>query len=393
MRFMTLSTLLILFFASVLFPCRLNSSEETAARESDPGLRHGTGMDMLVKCGKLEGASPLSPRPGGRRGVEGGSSGGKDGENVKLIGRALYGPARAAFSEGDYVYICAENALVIFDITNPQSPVPVGDTYTPGFAYYVHVSGSYAYVADYDDGLRIIDVSDPANPFEAGYYDTGGKARGVHVSGSYAYVADGYAGLRIIDVSDPANPFEAGYYDTGGYARGVHVSGSYAYVADYYDGLRIIDVSDPANPFEAGYYDTGGYACGVHVSGSYAYVAALKDGLYILQFTPDAVEGEEGENALPVPGERLLGQNRPNPFNPITTIEFKIQAAGPVSLAVYDILGKRVESLVEGDLAEGNHAVKWAGTDSSGRAVSSGIYICRLETRIGVETRKMALLK
>ena len=351
MRFMTLSTLLILFFASVLFPCRLNSSEETAARESDPGLRHGTGMDMLVKCGKLEGASPLSPRPGGRRGVEGGSSGGKDGENVKLIGRALYGPARAAFSEGDYVYICAENALVIFDITNPQSPVPVGDTYTPGFAYYVHVSGSYAYVADYDDGLR------------------------------------------IIDVSDPANPFEAGYYDTGGYARGVHVSGSYAYVADYYDGLRIIDVSDPANPFEAGYYDTGGYACGVHVSGSYAYVAALKDGLYILQFTPDAVEGEEGENALPVPGERLLGQNRPNPFNPITTIEFKIQAAGPVSLAVYDILGKRVESLVEGDLAEGNHAVKWAGTDSSGRAVSSGIYICRLETRIGVETRKMALLK
>ncbi|MEO0112951.1 MAG: hypothetical protein ABIK80_03215, partial [candidate division WOR-3 bacterium] len=58
-------------------------------------------------------------------------------------------------------------------------------------------SGSYAYVADEDSGLRIIDISDPQNPQEVGYYDTPGEARGVYVSGSYVYIADCSVGLQI----------------------------------------------------------------------------------------------------------------------------------------------------------------------------------------------------
>ncbi len=79
-------------------------------------------------------------------------------------------------------------------------------------------------------------------PYEVGYYDTPGYAWGVYVSGSYAYVADLDAGLRIINVSNPSSPYEVGYYDTPGYAWGVYVSGSYAYVADSDAGLRIIKI-------------------------------------------------------------------------------------------------------------------------------------------------------
>jgi len=77
----------------------------------------------------------------------------------------------------------------------------VGRYDTGDWAYGVYVSGSYAYVADEDDGLRIIDVSDPSSPSEVGFYDTGGSALGVYVSGSYAYVADEGGGLYILDVS------------------------------------------------------------------------------------------------------------------------------------------------------------------------------------------------
>ena len=65
-----------------------------------------------------------------------------------------------------------------------------------------------------------------------GFYDTPGDAYRVHVSGSYAYVTDGEAGLRVIDISTPTSPEEVGFYDTPGWAVGICVSRSYAYVAD-----------------------------------------------------------------------------------------------------------------------------------------------------------------
>ena len=134
----------------------------------------------------------------------------------------------------------------------------VGSCATQGLAIGVAVSGSYAYVADTDAGLRVIDISNPASPTEVASCDTPGSAWGVAVSGSYAYVADTDSGLRIIDISNPASPTEVGSCDTAGYVWDVAVSGSYAYVADDTYGLRVIDISNPALPTEAGSCDTPG---------------------------------------------------------------------------------------------------------------------------------------
>lgn len=104
------------------------------------------------------------------------------------------------------------------------------------------MSGSYAYVADWDGGLRVIDVSNPASPHEAGFYGMPGGPSDVAVSGVYAYVADGVSGLRVIDVSNPTSPREVGFYYTaaGGTPYAVALSGSYAYVADFCGGLVIL---------------------------------------------------------------------------------------------------------------------------------------------------------
>jgi len=109
--------------------------------------------------------------------------------------------------------------------------VNVGACDTPGYAYDVAISSSYAYVADSGSGLQIIDISNPASPSIVGTYNTPGYAYGVAISSSYAYVADGELGLQIIDVSNPASPSIVGTYNTPDYATGVAISGSYAYVA------------------------------------------------------------------------------------------------------------------------------------------------------------------
>jgi hypothetical protein len=92
---------------------------------------------------------------------------------------------------------------------------------------------------------------------------------------------------------------------------------------------------------------------------------------------------------------RLLG-NAPNPFNPETTIRFELSpadAAGPVSLRVYDVRGQLVRTLAADNLAAGLVSVSWDGRDDAGRLASSGVYIYRLETRQQALAGRMLMLK
>jgi len=97
-------------------------------------------------------------------------------ENVEFVG-ATGGAVYDVFVQGNYAYLCAVGVLVILDISAPAHPTKVGYIALPDLAYGVHVSGSYAYVADGSSGLRVIDVSSPSNPREAGFYDTVGESK------------------------------------------------------------------------------------------------------------------------------------------------------------------------------------------------------------------------
>lgn len=95
----------------------------------------------------------------------------------------------------------------------------------------------------------------------------------------------------------------------------------------------------------------------------------------------------------PLPESYSLSQNYPNPFNPTTTIEFKVAAASRVSVDIINMLGQRVRTLVDEDLAAGNYATEWDGVDYAGRKVASGVYLYRLQSGDYIDTRKMTLLK
>jgi len=83
-----------------------------------------------------------------------------------------------------------------------------------------------------------------------------------------------------------------------------------------------------------------------------------------------------------------LSQNYPNPFNPTTNIKFAIPQSGFVTLKVYNMLGKEVASLVNGNLTAGSYDI-----DFNALTLSSGIYFYRLESGNFVETKKMMLIK
>ena len=94
-----------------------------------------------------------------------------------------------------------------------------------------------------------------------------------------------------------------------------------------------------------------------------------------------------------IPEQYSLSQNYPNPFNPITNINYSVPRSGSVTLAIYNIMGQRVTTLVSGNMKYGYHSVVWNGLDQSGRQVSSGVYFSELSARGFRQTKKMLLLK
>jgi chitodextrinase len=88
-----------------------------------------------------------------------------------------------------------------------------------------------------------------------------------------------------------------------------------------------------------------------------------------------------------------LRQNHPNPFNPSTTIRYALPEAARVRLAVYNALGQQVRVLVDAEQEPGAHSAVWDGRDDSGRAVSAGLYLYRLEAGPRQVIRKMLLAR
>ena len=105
------------------------------------------------------------------------------------------------------------------------------------------------------------------------------------------------------------------------------------------------------------------------------------------------VDNKVLEHASTIPTEYALYQNAPNPFNPVTTIPFKLKDNAKVSLVIYNALGQKVKTLVSGRLNAGTYRETWNGSNDLGRKVASGIYFYKLITPSKVFTKKMVLIK
>ena len=97
--------------------------------------------------------------------------------------------------------------------------------------------------------------------------------------------------------------------------------------------------------------------------------------------------------AIELPTEFALKQNYPNPFNPSTQIQYAVPSDANVTIAIYDLMGRKVRTLVNGNVSAGYHTAMWNATNDLGQPVAAGMYIYTISSHDYVAKRKMVLLK
>ncbi|NUQ42536.1 MAG: T9SS type A sorting domain-containing protein, partial [Calditrichaceae bacterium] len=94
-----------------------------------------------------------------------------------------------------------------------------------------------------------------------------------------------------------------------------------------------------------------------------------------------------------LPNEFTLYQNHPNPFNPITTIQFALPEPREVEIAVYNLAGQKIAVLASGVMEAGFHQTTWDGKDQQGNPASSGVYLYQLKAGNQRLVKKMMLIR
>jgi len=351
--------------------------------------------------------------------------------------------------EGNIMYTRISNhgksELRAVDIHDPRNPVTIGvfDEFSLWSPLAMVAKGDILYTTDRYGYTDVFDVSDPANPLHLEYFHSpSGTTQNLFIEGDRIYLAD-YYGFMIAHTPYGAPPVQQVILDirpgscpnplnvtvpNGEKANGgvlpVAILGS-----DELD-VHNIDVSSlelaGAAPLRHSFADVAAPAsedndCACSEMGPDGYtdlelkfrrldvVAGLgsvsggnvpvtltgkmKDGTPIegndcVRIVPRKGDGGPRPASLETVAVTALGPATPNPFNPTTVIGYELAKRGYVTLKVYDVTGKVVATLVDGEMPGGQHEVRWEARD-----VSSGVYFYRLEAGDFVQTRKMILLK
>ena len=292
-----------------------------------------------------------------------------------------------AFAVGD-------TEFVISDVSDPTAPRELARQSIPYMGRSIALYDNYAVISDGNNprNLDIYDITDPEHPTFTGRFSNGAPLGDVAINNTSAVWSCFTDGIAVVDLSDPANPHADCYFQLEGAPADVCSIGPYAIVACDVPGLAVVDVSNPESPVLVGTCETPGYAFGVAADSEYIYVADHRS-LIIFQhhlFSSDVSDDEP----TTLPGQLRLRQNYPNPFNPTTTIEYDLPRQEDVTLTIYDILGRKVKTLLDNRRQHaGRHWVIWDGRDDGGRMAASGIYFYRLTAASFSESRKMILEK
>lgn len=223
----------------------------------------------------------------------------------------IYGEGRSTDVEirGNVLWVATEDdpdehGAYSYDITNPASPVPLGQLTGEGLeqCHTIWVDGNLLYCASSTDGdIHLADVSDPALPVAQGSIGVpDGRIHDMYVGNGLAVGSFLWGGFAFLDVSDPMNPSLGAVVDYGGaftHNAWPSADGNFLFTTDETDGghLRIWDISDRQSVVQVGEYvvdpGPGPHAIihNVQVLGDLAYIAWYEAGVVVLDVsTPTA---------------------------------------------------------------------------------------------------------
>lgn len=157
-----------------------------------------------------------------------------------------------------------------------------------------------------------------------------------------------------------------------------------------YGEVAVLDARDPRNVVRCGALWIGSGIVDVAIARDRLVVATATGGFRTYE-RPVPTGGHVA--AAPEPTTGLALRAAPNPFNPTTSVTFRMPLTGPAEVNVFDLRGRRVQRLYAGILAAGAHEFVWRGVDEAGRAVAAGTYVVRVSSDGGVRTAKLLLVK
>ncbi|MCP4291128.1 MAG: T9SS type A sorting domain-containing protein [bacterium] len=198
------------------------------------------------------------------------------------------------------------------------------------------------------------------------------SAISVYVDITHTYVAD-----MIVELISPAGTVVRLHSNQGGDSD--DLVGFYPSDMTPYQNLDALLGEDIQGDWQLHVTDIGSYDFG-HIN----------SWCVILTYEQSALSAADDEN---LPQVLALDGNYPNPFNPMTAIKFSVPSAQDIKLAVYDVRGVKVRTLIHETMAAGHHSVNWMGRDDSGRTVASGTYFYRLQSEGKSVVGKMLLMK
>ena len=222
---------------------------------------------------------------------------------------------------------------------------------------------------------------------------------------NFHYLNDYLGGLRQINTGDADGDGNPNLYLAGHYNEAVY---DWEFVgtnplSDSSFTEHIIFMDDTTDDFTsgndqgkvrvaklfAGDIDNDNYGDLVFTSSSFA---SDKPHIYFIEHDGSSDMASDGQNTMK-PEAFSLRQNYPNPFNPETQFSYQLPSSGMVHLAIYDLLGREIYTVIDGYQRAGNHNVLWTGVDNHGISMHSGVYFYVLISGSKTITKKLVLTK
>lgn len=323
-----------------------------------------------------------------------------DPENIEIVGRECWEGGGNAIAIRDRVaYIADGEFLTFVNITDPESPQVI-DWMLMKYATGVTVSGDYLFVADDDSGLTVFDISEPMFPVETGKVTSvGGYGADIAVWDSYAMLANttilevfdcsGALGLRsppyFIDLPDTLRSQAGEYLEY--LVRTGDLNGDNVYLEMDYGNIpypaEFIDNEDGTGTFwwDSSPEDAGTYEGGLIISDNHHRVTQP---IYVVLEAPNSVKEKTSEP----PVSFCLKPGFPNPFNASTSMLIGLPQSSSVTLKVYDLNGREVSTLLQGNISAGWHGVVWNANDLPG-----GMYFAQLVSGKNMVTQRLTLIR
>ncbi|NPE07957.1 MAG: hypothetical protein GNW80_06730 [Asgard group archaeon] len=200
-----------------------------------------------------------------------------------LIG--TYDEGAMGFDVKDNILFTVDaNGLIVVNATNANALEVIGTSDTGQWAYNVRLNNTLVFAISEGD-IDVYDITDLNNPLRVGQYLDTGRGNDIIINGETAYYADPDEGLEVINVSDHTNPVKIRTVSNTHGAWDLCINNDLLYLGCHGAGLRVLDISNPTNPAIIKQFNDGGEVYGVCGNDTYIFLGDLQEGVEVLNYT------------------------------------------------------------------------------------------------------------